>query len=226
MKVRLRVLMALGAFVAAIGMSTAWAAPAAVMLPVPEISQFDGTTWAESNCGPASIAMVLQAFGQNVSVEDLRNRANQLLGIADPNTGTRIQDLAEVVREHGLSVTGPYSSPGVFQQWTPDEVRAELQAGHPVVAQTYYPLLPNHMSRSVDTDHYIVLVGYSGDNFVFNDPADYLGPGYRQTMTAAQLLRAWGASGVPFGGFSVGPGSSGQSILPPAPAAATSAPAP
>jgi uncharacterized protein YvpB len=217
-------LMALATVVAAIGVTTAWAAPDGVVLPVPYRSQLDGTVWAESNCGPTSIGMVLQAFGQDIPTQTLRDRADQLLGISDPNTGTRIQDLAEVVRGYGLSVSGPYSTPGSFRRWTPDDVRAQLQAGHPVVAQTYYPLLPNHMNNPVPTDHYIVIVGFSGDSFIFNDPAAGFNTGYHQTMTTSQFLRAWGASNVPFGAFSVGPGDDGPPLLPP-PTPAT-APAP
>lgn len=227
MKPRLRVLMAIAAFAAAIGISTAWAAPADVVLPVPFRSQLDGTVWAESNCGPTTISMVLQAFGQKVPTQLLRDRANQLLGVANPNTGTRIQDLAQVVRERGLSVNGPYATNGRLRQWTLDDVRAELQAGRPVVVQTYYPLLPNHMNNPVDTDHYVVIVGSSGDGFIFNDSAANSAGGYHQTMTSQQFLRAWGASQAPFAGFSVGPGSSGQSLLPPpAQAQAAAQPAP
>ncbi len=220
MKPLLRGLFALAAFVLAVGASTAWAAPADITLPVPFRSQFDGSVWAESDCGPTAISMVLQAFGQNVPTVTLRASANQLLGISDPNTGTRVQDLAKVVQEHGLSVTGPYTTGGQFRQWTADDVKTELEAGRPVVAQMYYPLLPNHSNRPVYVDHYIVIVGFSGDNFIFNDPADYWGPGYHQTMTTSQMMRAWGASNVPYGGFSVGPGSSGISLLPPPPPAA------
>ena len=59
------------------------------VLPVPFRSQFDGTEWGSSNCGPTSIAMVLQAYNVDVPTQTLRNRANRLLGIADPSTGTR-----------------------------------------------------------------------------------------------------------------------------------------
>lgn len=214
-KPRLRLLAALVAALAAMSISTALAAPDGVLLPVPYRSQLDGSAWAGSNCGPASIAMVMQGFGLDVPTQTLRNEANRLLGIADPKTGTRIQDLALVLRQHGLEVTGPYSSSGQFRRWTPDDLRNELAAGHPVVVQTYYPLLPNHMDRPVLTDHYIVIVGFSGDSFIYNDPANGWGPGYRLSMTTAQLMRAWGASNVPFGAFSVAPGNAGHPLLPP-----------
>lgn len=210
---------ALAAVVAALLVTSAFAAPPDnLVLPVPQRSQADGTVWASSNCGPAAISEVLEAFGQKLATKVLRDRANQLLGISDPNTGTRIQDLAQVVREHGLTVTGPYDG-GKFRRWTPDDVRAEIQAGHPVVVQVYYPLLPNHRGSGISTDHYVAIVGISGDGFVFNDSADRDAPGYLQEMTANQFTRAWGASQRPFGAFSVGPGDGSPSLLPPPPPA-------
>jgi len=175
-----------------------------VLLPVPERSQVDGTVWASSNCGPASIAMVLETFGQDVPTSVLRKGADQLLGMSDPSTGTRIQDLAQVVKERGLSVSGPYSG-GKLRAWSLDDVRTELRAGRPVVAEVYFPLLPNHRNNPVPTDHYIVIVGYDGDDFLFNDPADSAAPGYQQRMSSRQFMKAWGASDFPFAAFSAGP---------------------
>lgn len=217
---RLRAPLALAALVSAIAVSTALAdVPAEAVLPVPYRSQADGSIWAGSNCGPTAIAMVLEAYGTKVPTKKLRDRANQLLGIADPNTGTRVQDLARVVQEHGLSVTGPYEG-NWFRRWTLGEARAELQSGRPMVIQVYYPLLPNHRNNPVVTDHYIVLVGTSGEDFIFNDSADRDSPGYRQRMTAEELTLAWKASQFPFAGFSIGLGSMGQ------PLAATATPTP
>jgi hypothetical protein len=214
---RIRALSALFVLGVAVVATPVWAAESGdLLLPVPQRSQADGTVWASSNCGPAAISEVLEAFGQKLPTSVLRDRANQLLGIADPNTGTRVQDLAQVVREHGLTVTGPNTGKQ-FLRWSLDDTRAEIQSGHPVVAQVYYPLLPNHSKNRISTDHYIVIVGTSGDDFVFNDSADRDAPGYRQPITAAQLTRAWGASQQPFGGFSVAPGDGGPTLLPPTP---------
>lgn len=216
---RLRAPLALAALVSILATSTAWAStPLEVILPVPHRTQADGSIWAASNCGPSAIAMVLEAYDLKVPTNKLRNRANQLLGIADPNTGTRVQDLARIVQEHGLSVTGPFDG-NRFKRWTLEEVRTELQAGRPMVIQVYYPLLPNHRKNPIATDHYVVLVGLAGDGFVFNDSADRGSPGFRQKMTAEELTKAWKASQYPFAGFSVGSGSQGQPLLPSAPAA-------
>lgn len=192
--------------------------PTAVVLDVPFRSQFDGTPWGSSNCGPAALAMVLSAFGVRQPVMSLRARADQLLGFADPEQGTRLQDLARIATESGLTVTGPYDSAPkgkpTFRRWTLDDTRAQLQRGRPLVIETYYPLLPNHMTKPVDTDHCIVLVGLEGQDFVFNDPANNLWPGFRVHISAAALTRAWGNSDFPFGGFAVGPGPDTRVLQP------------
>ena len=211
---RLRAPLALAALASMLATSTALAsAPSDVTLPVPHRTQADGSVWAGSNCGPAAIGMVLEAYGVKVPNGALRNRANQLLGIADPNTGTRVQDLARIVQEHGLSVTGPFEG-NRFKRWTLEEVRAELESGRPLVIQVYYPLLPNHRKNPIATDHYVLLVGLSGDGFIFNDSADRDNPGFRQKITADELTKAWRASQYPFAGFSVGSGNKGQPLLP------------
>ena len=194
-----------------------------LVLPVPFRSQLDGTVWARSNCGPTSIAMVLAAFGENVPTQALRDRANQLLGVADPAGGTRLQDLALVVQEHRLSVSG-LAAGNQTRRWTLDELREQIRLGHPVVIQVYYPLLPNHRSRPVDTDHFVPVIGVKGIDFVFNDSADQGEAGQQVEISAAELTKAWGASDVPFGAFAVGPGNIGASLLPPTPVPPTETP--
>lgn len=219
---RLRAALALVVLLAAIAATTAtaWAdvSQDQVMLPVPQRSQIDGTAYESTDCGPASIAMVLAAFGQNIPTVSLRKAADKLIGFSDPSDGTRIQDLAQVVKDHGLEVTGPYSG-GKWRTWNLDQVKSELEAGRPVVAEVYFALLPNHQNNPIPTDHYIVIVGYSGDTFFFNDPADTDAPGYRQSMSSQQFTKAWGSSQFPFAAFSAG-------SPPPPPALAAAAPAP
>lgn len=175
-----------------------------LMLSVPYRTQFDGSAYAGSNCGPSAIAMVLAAYGRDVPTQRLRDRANQLLGVYDPNSGTRIEDLAQIVREHGLTTVGPQNVK-VTRRWTLEEARQELLAGRPVVALVYYPLLPNHPGGA-STGHYIVLVGLAGEDFLFSDPATRDGSGSYVPITARQLERAWNYGRNPFSAFSVGPG--------------------
>ena len=179
--------------------------PSDVVLPVPHRTQLDGTDWGLTNCGPASTAMVLESFGIDVPTQELRDRANQLLGVANPETGTRLQDLARIAREYGLSTNGPYGSGEYIRQWSLDEVREEVQQGRPVIAEVRLDLLPNQPYIPIAIDHYIVIVGLSGDDFLFNDPAMRGRAGYLQPMTAEQFRVSWGSSIFPFAAFSTGP---------------------
>jgi len=211
-----RFLLALVALVAALlAITTAHAdsSTGADILPVPYRSQFDGSAYAGSNCGPTAIAMVLEAYGQDVPTQALRDRANQLLGIYSPSSGTRTQDLARVVREHGLATFGLYYGQG-RSHWTLDDIRREVQAGRPVVMLTFYPALPNHHGAA-GISHYIVIVGLDGDNFLFNDSATKsIQSGYRVPITAADLGRAWAASSVPYAAFSVASDGDGTGLAP------------
>lgn len=190
-----------------------------IILDVPFRTQLDGTVWGASNCGPTAIAMTLEAFGDRAPIQTLRDRANQLFGIASPNTGTRIQDLAKVVSERGFTTwgLGTGKNPG---KWTLDAVRREIRLGHPVVPQVYYSYLPNHVNNPVDTDHYIVIFGVIGDDFIFHDSADRYESGVARRMTAEELGKAWGSSNVPFGAFSVAPGSDNKRLITPTPTVA------
>jgi hypothetical protein len=184
-----------------------------MVLDIPYRSQYEGTDWDGSNCGPASIGMVLEAYSRRLTVESLRKRANCLLGLADPEQGTAIEHLARIVRGEGLATVGPTGSSGLIR-WEIDSVRSEIAEGRPLVAQLRFALLPNHRDSGAAFDHYIVIVGVSGEDFIYNDPAGSYQSGYRLRMTAAQLEEAWGASHRPFTAFSVGPASGGATPPP------------
>jgi uncharacterized protein YvpB len=203
---RIRAALALGMLLSSLTVSTVAASEPQndVVLPVPIISQYDGTVWGPSNCGPAASAMVLESFNRIVPKEELRKRANQLLGIASPDTGTRIQDLAQTVEEFGLTVNGPYDGKEI-RKWTLEELRQEIREGRPVVVQTRLRLLPNHLGVNTTADHYVAIVGLEGDGFLYNDSAFKNGTGETLTMSSAELSRAWGGSKFPFAAFSVGP---------------------
>jgi hypothetical protein len=207
---RIRGILAIGILLAALPAASVSAAELAeageAILSVPHRAQMDGTIWAESNCGPATTGMVLEYFGVDLPTQRLRDRANQLLGIASPHTGTRLQDLAQIVREQELETYGLYVG-AKFRRWTLDELRREVLAGRPVIAQVRLDLLPNQPRIPFAIDHYVAIVGVSGENFIFNDPALRGSMGYRYTITPEQLKRSWGSSNFPFAAFAVGPGT-------------------
>jgi hypothetical protein len=174
-------------------------------ISIPYRSQLDGSPFAAANCGPTTINMVLESFGIQISQAELRR---QVLALQDgedcDECGVFIQNLAEVIQRHGLKVHRLRDDdPEAFHRWTLEEIRAEIRAGRPVVPQVFYRGLPARGNSGYWGDHYVVLTGLMGDNFVFNDPIDVEGPGFARIISASALAKAMDASDFPFAAFSV-----------------------
>ncbi len=182
-----------------------WATENSLVLGVPFRTQIDGTSFSLVNCGPASLAMILVAFGMDVDAPSVRDYLNHLVGNYDTEAGTSLYVLARIAREAGLSVFG--TSAGL-QGWTVEQIREHVRAGHPVITLTKYRFLPGHFGSVTDFDHYIVITGLAGEDFVYNDAAYSTEYGYNLLISPAQLERAWAASSVPRHAMAVGFGDS------------------
>jgi hypothetical protein len=182
-----------------------WATETSLVLGVPFRTQIDGTSFSLVNCGPASLAMVLIAFGLDVDPPSVRDYLNYLVGNYDTEAGTSLYVLSRIAREAGLSTFGTSSG---LQGWTIDAVREQVRAGHPVITLTKYRFLPGHFGSVTDFDHYIVITGLAGEDFVYNDAAYSTEYGYNLLISPAQLQRAWAASSVPRHAVAVGFGDS------------------
>jgi hypothetical protein len=121
----------------------------------------------------------------------------------DDEAGTWIWALARVAERNGVRVHGLYEADGTtYHRWSIDEIRANVRAGRPVIAQVVYRGLPGREESSYYGDHYVIITGLIGDDFLYNDPiggpdADEP-PGWDRRMTAAQLRRAMRASDAPY----------------------------
>ena len=70
-----------------------------------------------------------------------------------------------------------------------------------MIAQVWYPGLPGRARASFRGDHYVVLTGVEGTEFIYNDPvSDAVGGQYRR-MTEEQLAYAWGQANPPLTGL-------------------------
>ena len=175
----------------------------ALWLGVPFLTQIDGTLYSEVNCGPASIAMVLGAFGVKATPSYLRDYVNYLSGTYSPDEGTSLYHLARLAREVGLEVRNLHGQGGYFR-WNVETLRQEILAGRPVVTLVKYRALPGHGGTEVDWDHYIVITGLSGDDFIYNDAAFATERGYGLLISPADLEQAWDYSSLPRHGMAVG----------------------
>lgn len=189
-----------------LGLARPWARPFAfglqtVGLTVPYRTQLDGSAAAGANCGPASLGMIFDSYGISMPTATLRERAHRFQGTAGPDTGFLLEVLQKVVESYGLEGQDLLES-GRYRRWTLDDVRRHLRAGHPVVPQLRYRLMPGREWAGVNYDHYLVLTGVDGEDFLFNDPIPWSGKGQGR-ITAAQLLRAWSNSDAPMAALAI-----------------------
>jgi LysM repeat protein len=160
----------------------------------PYRSQLDGSAYAEANCGPTALGMALDAFGINVSPRQLRSEALDAQHMYGNGTGTLITALATVASEHGLQALDLRSPDGSIRHWGLDDIRAHIQAGHPVIVQVRYRSLPGRGGAYFFGDHYILVTGIVGDGFLYNDPIDVDGIGWDRVISGASLQVAMNAS--------------------------------
>jgi hypothetical protein len=168
-----------------------------IWLNVPYRTQLDGSSYADANCGPTSVAMALDAIGKRDTLESLRTSALQFQDMnACDDCGTYIQHLAGVAEARGATTFGLRDTPESFHRWTLDEIRQQLRQDRVVIPQVKFRLLPGRTKSQYGGDHYIVIVGVSGNNFVYNDPVDSDGRGYGRLISADVLTAAMdGATG-------------------------------
>jgi hypothetical protein len=182
-----------------------------VALPVPYRSQFDGNPYEDGDCGPASMGMILAAYGQALPTMQIREYVNEVQGTQGVyGAGSFIESLWDTAAHYGLKPAGLFAGARgergktSLRRWTLGELRRELDAGRPVVPQVWYRGLPGRESRPYNGDHFVVLVGYDADVVIYNDPVDKDLPGANRRMTWAELDKAWRNSDFPYAGFSVG----------------------
>ena len=181
-------------------------------LALPFLNQFDGSAYAATDCGPASVAMVIDfETGEHLTPLQARQAIIKLPGAgyaANPNSGTAIQDLGRLARAHGLEVIAGDGAASIG--WGPERLRKHLDQGHPVIVLTRVGYLPGY-TPGTPIDHYIVLTGTTASGYVYQDPA--LSNGAGRTISVHQLQLAQAASSVPGQGMAFdGPGLKAASI--------------
>ena len=131
----------------------------ASLLDVPFVPQ------SEALCGGAAVAMVLRYWGEyGVYAEDFAPL------VIDSGEGIRTTDLTAAVAARGWRAT-PFTALRA-------DVRAQLDAGHPVIAL---------IEDRPGVYHYVVIVAWGDAGVVFHDPAR----GPFRTMSDDDLARAW-----------------------------------
>lgn len=184
------------------------------VLDVPYRNQLDGSAYALANCGPTSLSMALAYYGIDASPWQLRVESMKVQhswvtdegGYSD-RYGVFIYNLAAVAERLGVHADGLWSRDGArtdrFHLWQPGELRREIEADHPVIVQVEYRALPAHgASRALD-DHYIVLRGTVGADFIYSDPLGSSDGAPEQEISEADLSAAMAAASAPGAAFAV-----------------------
>lgn len=162
----------------------------------PYYRQFDGSIYAESNCGPTSLAMALGALNIHASPLTLRHLASRAMGFDNPYGGVTWEALAYASRAKGATIKGLYNG-NRYRIWSVDDLRREFAQGHPVILLVRYRSLPDHRTSAFWGDHYIVGLGFDrAGNLVYNDPAFHEGSGANRTISRDQLVSAWSNTAV------------------------------
>ncbi|EFO80305.1 fibronectin type III domain-containing protein [Oscillochloris trichoides DG-6] len=123
-------------------------------LPVPYMSQYTGATTENDDCGPSSVAMVLDAYNKRpptilsnkLFIEDIRKKMSKSSGATSNND--RIVSLAA----YGINSTAITGSDPL------SEIKVALAQYKPVIARVNGRTL----GRGYD-GHAIVVIGFSGD---------------------------------------------------------------
>ena len=180
------------------------------LLAVPFRYQLDGSPYAQSNCGPTALAMVLAYYDIDASLWDLRVKAMKAQhswvddegGYSD-RYGVFVYNLASVAESFGLRADGLWVREGNrvdrLREWDARDLRREIAAGRPVIVQAHYRLLPTSRDARFLEDHYIVVHGTSGSDFVYSDPVTAGG----LTIGEGDLLKAMAGASSPRVGFAL-----------------------
>ena len=168
-------------------------------LDVPFRTQKDGSRWQSSNCGPATLGMVLDAFGVvGQATDDLRFRSHSYQGTVGIRTGTALQHIAHVAEDFGIPTVGLYNDASLFNNWSLNDIRGQLRLGRPVMPLVRLYMLPGYENSLPRWGHYILLTGTSDNDFFYNDALQIdAASGSARIISAEQLERAMQFSHIP-----------------------------
>jgi len=184
------------------------------MLAVPYRNQLNGTPYARANCGPTALAMVLAYYDIDASPWDVRVKAMRAQhswvddegGYSD-GYGVFVYNLATVAESFGLEAVGLVQLEGGradrLRRWDAADLRRQIRLGRPVIVQVEYRALPGNTGSMYDEDHYLVVHGLIGDDFVYSDPLGIRDRGPNLVVDEATLLNAMSGASSPRAAFAV-----------------------
>jgi nucleoid-associated protein YgaU len=158
---------------------------------IPYKSQYDpDASEFRNDCGPACIAMVLQAFGISASTNAVYRKTG-----APANVYVSVGQLMRAAQSYGVGFD-------YFYGWTVSRLAQTVQTGKAVVALVHYggwsQINPGISTQSTfQGPHFVVVVGADEDNIYVNDPLwkeDRRSQGFRKAWTHSQFYAAWASN--------------------------------
>jgi predicted double-glycine peptidase len=145
--------------------------PAHAIPNFPTAQQPDSIT-----CGPTSTAMVLRHYGQDVTIEQVKQMTKtHWFGTGGDEVGMTAPDyIVRVLKQHGIRAT--------LKNDNFDELKYEVSQDRPVIVL---------VRSGKKTWHYMVAIGYTEKQMIFSDPAD----GQYYNVDNEHFLLAWGHDG-------------------------------
>jgi hypothetical protein len=126
-------------------------------LPVPYSSQWDSDAQGTQNdCGPCSIKMILNFFGENVTTDQIFKLAGAGGGLIT------VAQLQKAIKALG------YESKWLINQ-APNNIKSYIDQGIPVIPLVRYKDLQSKQD-DFEGPHFMVIVGYREDGYFVNDP--------------------------------------------------------
>lgn len=152
-------------------------------LPVPYKSQHESDSQISNNdCGPASLAMVLEFLGTPISVGEVLRK------LGNPKGYTSLGELGLVASSFGYNVeTGNNAS---F-----NDIKFYIDRGLPVIVVGGYGYLESTQDKNFKGSHIMVVCGYRADDGVYvNDPnfwGQFKKDGDHHNYTASEFFTFW-----------------------------------
>jgi hypothetical protein len=160
---------------------------------IPYKSQYDpDADEFRNDCGPASLAMILNGFGINVSTNAVYRKTG-----AKANNYTSVSQLMRASLSYGLAFN-------YFNHWTVGRLTELIGEGRPVIALVHYGAW-SQISPGISTQntfqgpHFVVVTGFDEKYIYINDPLwrdERRSEGYRKAWTHEQFNAAWGANNL------------------------------
>ncbi len=151
-------------------------------LSVPYKSQHDSDAQGTHNdCGPASVAMILNYFGENVTTDEVFRRTGAGQGLI------RVAELKKAISSYG------YDSEFITNS-SLEEINQNINKGIPIIALVHYGSLSSRQDKKFTGGHFFVMVGYRDDGFFVNDPnfwGEYRKHGDHHFYKRDEFTNAW-----------------------------------